>query len=111
MAAIAPAVDFHTWHGYGLSLDQMFPSEESAQQETATLHVHPLNWPKHQFLCCDPADEYWFEGTDRLAMKLSSMGIPCERDLVTSAGGHQWSYFDRMASTALAFIAAHLSGD
>ncbi len=43
-------------------------------------------------------------------MKLSSMGIPYERDLVTSAGGHQWSYFDRMASTALAFIAAHLSG-
>jgi S-formylglutathione hydrolase len=108
VAAIAPAVDFHTWHGYGLSLDQMFPSKESARQETATLHLHPLNWPKHQFLCCDPADEYWFEGTDRLAMKLSSMGIPYERDLATSAGGHQWSYFDKMAATALAFIAAHL---
>ena len=76
VAAIAPAVDFHTWHGYGLSLDRMFPSKEAARQETATLHLHPLNWPKHQFICCDPADEYWFEGTDRLAMKLSSMGSP-----------------------------------
>ena len=67
---------FTAWYGYGLSLDQMFASKEAARQQTATLHLHPLNWPKHQFLCCDPADEYWFDGTDRLAMKFSSMGIP-----------------------------------
>lgn len=108
LAAIAPAVDFHNWHGYGLSLDQMFPSKEAARQETATLHVNPLNWPKHQFFCCDPADEYWFEGTDRLAMKLSSMGIPFDRDLSTTAGGHAWTYFEKMAPTAVASLAANL---
>ena len=108
-AAIAPAVDFHNWYGYGLSLDRMFASKESARQQTATLHVHPLNWPKHQFFCCDPRDEYWFEGADRLSMKLSSMGIPFERDLETSAGGHTWEYFERMAPAALGFVAARLS--
>ena len=108
VAAIAPAVDFHNWHGYGLSLDRMYPSKESARQETVTLHIHPLNWPKHQYFCCDPADEYWFEGTERLAMKLSSMGIPFERDLSTTAGGHTWTYFKHMAQPTLAFIANHL---
>ncbi len=110
VAAIAPAVDFHNWHGYGLTLDQMFRSKEAARQETATLHLHPLNWPKHQFLCCDPADEYWFEGSERLAMKLSSMGIPFEGDFKTSAGGHSWSYFEKMAPVALNFIADQIRG-
>jgi Putative esterase len=105
VGAIAPAVDFQNWYGYGLTLDAMFASKEAARQETATLHVHPLNWPKRQFFCCDPADEYWFEGSDRLAMKLSSMGIPFERDLTTSAGGHDWRYFEKMAPVALDFIA------
>ena len=104
VAAIAPAVDFHNWYGFGLSLDAMFASKEAARQETATLHVHPLNWPKRQFICCDPADEYWFDGSDRLAMKLSSMGIPFERDLTTSAGNHDWRYFETMAPRALDFI-------
>jgi pimeloyl-ACP methyl ester carboxylesterase len=104
VAAIAPAVDFQNWYGYGLSLDTMFGSKEAARQQTATLHVHPLNWPKRQFFCCDPADEYWFEGSDRLAMKLASMGIPFERDLTTSAGGHDWRYFETMTPRALEFI-------
>jgi S-formylglutathione hydrolase len=108
LAAIAPAVDFQNWYGYGLSLDRMFPSKEAARQQTATLHIHPLSWPKHQFLCCDPADEYWFEGTDRLAMKLSSIGIPFERELTTTAGGHDWTYFERMAEPALRFLAESL---
>ena len=108
VAAIAPAVDFHSWYGYGLSLDTMFGSKEAARQETATLHIHPLNWPKRHLFACDPADEYWFEGSDRLAMKLSSMGIPFERDLTTSAGGHDWRYFETISPTcALDFI----SGD
>jgi poly(3-hydroxybutyrate) depolymerase len=109
VAAVAPAVDFHNWYGYGLTIDRMFASKEAARQQTATLNVHPLNWPKHQFLCCDPQDEYWFEGTDRLAMKLSSMGIPFESDMTTSAGGHTWSYFERMAPRILAFVAKSLS--
>ena len=111
VAAISPAIDFHNWYGYGLSIDQMFASKEAARQQTATLNVHPLNWPKHQLICCDPADEYWFEGTDRLAMKLSSIGIPFERDLTTTAGGHSWAYFERMAGPALEFITKSLSAE
>jgi S-formylglutathione hydrolase len=110
VAAISPAVDFHNWYGYGLGLDAMFASKESARQETATLHLHPLNWPKRQFICCDPSDEYWFEGSDRLAMKLSSMGIPYERDLTTTAGGHDWRYFEKMAPFALDFIVGGMTG-
>jgi S-formylglutathione hydrolase len=109
VAAISPAIDFQNWYGHGLSLDQMFASKEAARQQTATLHIHPMNWPKQQFLCCDPADEYWFEGTDRLAMKLSSIGIPFERDLTTAGGGHSWTYFERMAAPALGFLATSLT--
>jgi Putative esterase len=111
VAAIAPAVDFHNWYGSGLSLDQMFASKESARQQTATLHIHPMNWPKHQFICCDPADEYWFEGTERLSMKLSSIGIPFERDLSTTGGGHAWPYFERMAAPSLDFLTKSLSAE
>jgi S-formylglutathione hydrolase len=108
VAAIAPAVDFHTWHGRGLPLDEMFPTRESARQETATLHVHPLNWPQHQLFVSDPADAEWFEGCERLASKLVSIGIPFERDLETSAGGHTWEYFNAMAPRVIEFVAERL---
>jgi S-formylglutathione hydrolase len=87
----------------------MFASKEAARQQTATLHIHPMNWPKQQFLCCDPADEYWFEGTDRLSMKLSSIGIPFECDLATTGGAHSWTYFERMAAPTLEFLAKCLT--
>jgi len=108
VAAVSAAVDFHNWHGRGLVLDELFPSREAARQATATLHVHPLNWPRHQFLACDPADSLWFEGVDRLAMKLSSMGIPFESDLQTSAGGDAQRYFETMARPVLDFVAQRL---
>lgn len=108
VAAISPAVDFQNWHGQGLPLDEMFSSPESARQRTVTLEVHPLNWPRNQLIVCDPADEEWFEGVDRLTMKLSSIGIPFESDLATSAGGHSWDYFNRMARPVLEFVAERL---
>ncbi len=108
VAAIAPAVDFHTWHGRGLPLDDMFATPESARQETATLHVHPLNWPQHQLIVCDPADVDWFEGCERLASKLYSMGIPFEGDFETSDGGHSWDYFNAMAPRVMSFVAERL---
>jgi len=108
VAAISPAVDFHNWVGQGLPLDDMFASKESARQETATLNVHPLNWPRHQLLVCDPADIEWFEGVDRLTMKLSSSGIPFESDLQTTNGGHCWEYFEAMAPQIMQFVASRL---
>ncbi len=108
VAAISPAVDFHTWYGRGLPLDTMFSSREAARQQTATLRINPLNWPRHQLLVCDPADAECFEGVDRLAMKLSSMGIPFESDFETGKGGHSWEYFNSMAAPVVRFLAERL---
>jgi pimeloyl-ACP methyl ester carboxylesterase len=108
VAAISPAIDFHRVCGQGLPLDQMFSSAEEARQETATLKIHPLNWPKHQLMVCDPKDEHWFESSERLSLKLHSSGIPFESDLQTSAGGHSWQYFNRMAAKVVKFLAEGL---
>ena len=108
VAAISPAIDFHRLYGQGLPLDEMFPDQEAARQATAILQIHPLNWPKHQLIVCDPTDPKCFEGTDRLCMKLSSTGILYERDLVSSQGGHTWEYFDAMAPAVLNFLAERL---
>ena len=81
---------------------------EDARQDTATLHIHPLNWPRHQFFCCDPADVRWHESADRLHMKLYSLGVLHECDLETESGGHGWSYYDHMAEAALGFIVERL---
>ncbi|MFM8474751.1 MAG: alpha/beta hydrolase-fold protein [Planctomycetaceae bacterium] len=104
VAAISPAVDFHQLYGAGIPLDQMFPDAESARQATVVLNLHPLNWPRHQFFCCDPKDTEWFDGAARLAMKLSSSGILHTRDLETTAGGHSWDYFNHVAPKAIRHI-------
>ncbi|MEK6216103.1 MAG: alpha/beta hydrolase-fold protein, partial [Boseongicola sp.] len=109
VAAIAPAIDFHTlWEEGDATLRAMYHSAEAARQETATLHVHPLNWVRHLWFCCDPTDHRWFESSDRLQMKLGSMGIPFECDLETEAGGHSIAYGDAMAERAIGFIAGGL---
>jgi pimeloyl-ACP methyl ester carboxylesterase len=105
VAALAPAVDFQNWHGRGLALDQMYASPEEARQDTATLLVNPLNWPRHQLLMCDPADAEWFEGAQRLASKLYSTGIPFESDFETTKGGHSWEYFNHLAPRVMQFLA------
>ena len=70
VAAISPAIDFHHWYGQGLPLDEMFASREAARQATATLQIHPLGWPRHQLLVCDPEDVDWYEGVDRLVAEI-----------------------------------------
>lgn len=104
VAAISPAMDFHRVYGQGLPLDEMFSSAEEARQETVILKIHPLNWPKHQLLVCDPKDEYWFESSERLSLKLHSSGIPFESDFQTSAGGHSWQYFNHIAPKVVKFL-------
>ena len=105
VAAISPAIDFDQLYGCGLPLDAMYESAEEARQDTVVLNLHPLSWPRYQYFCCDPDDKDWFDGCSRMAMKLSSSGIMCERDLVTSAGGHSWDYFNHMAPAAIRYIA------
>lgn len=108
VAALAAAADFQIWQGQGLPLDEMFSSPEAARQQTAILHLHPLNWPRHQLLVCDPADHEWLESSERLASKMYSMGIPFESDFATSNGGHSWDYFNVMAARVIGFVAAAL---
>lgn len=104
VAALAPTIDLQNWHGRGFPIDEMYSDAESARQESATLHMHPLNWPRHQLLVCDPTDTMAFEGTERLAGKLNSTGIPFEQDFTTRHGGHSWEYFNHVAPRVMQFL-------
>lgn len=108
-AAISPAIDFqYRWEDGDEVLQQMYPDPESARQETALLYIHPLNWPRHQFFCCDPEDTRWWDGADRLRMKLASLGVPFQCDLETSGGGHGFEYYNRMAEQSIGFLVDRL---
>ena len=63
VAAISPAIDFQKRIDEGVDpgLDYMYRDAEDARQDTATLHIHPLNWPRNQFFCCDPTDYRWHD--------------------------------------------------
>ena len=109
MAAISPAIDYQlAWREGDAALQEMYADPESARQETATLHIHPLNWPRNIWFCSDPEDVQWHDSADRLRMKLSALGIPHEADLATSAGGDAAAYLQRMVPRAIAFLADRL---
>jgi S-formylglutathione hydrolase FrmB len=108
-AAISPAIDYHLrWNEGDETLPQMYADAETVRQDTATLHVHPLNWPRNIWFACDPADVRWHESADRLHMKLAALGIPHEYDLETSAGGHGFGYYSHMAPRAIEFLVKRL---
>lgn len=110
VAAIAPAIDFQKRIDEGIDpgLEFMYGDSETARQDSALLHIHPLNWPRNQFFCCDPTDVRWHDSCDRLRMKLWSLGVPFECDLETEAGGHSFAYASHMAERAVGFIAQRL---
>jgi S-formylglutathione hydrolase FrmB len=110
VVAISPAIDYQKRiiEGIDPGLDAMYRDAEDARQDTATLHIHPLNWPRNQFFCCDPADLRWHDSADRLRMKLWSIGVPHECDLETSAGGHSFEYASHMAERTIGYIADRL---
>lgn len=109
VAAFFPAIDYQIRIEEGDKiLSQMYRDAEEARQDTATLHIHPLYWPRHQFFCCDPEDHRWHTSADRLHMKLFSLGVPHEHDLETTAGGHTWEYVEHMADRAVGFVAERL---
>ena len=104
VVAISPKIDFESWWGHGTSLDTLFADREAARQRTAILHLHPLNYPKHQFLLCDPTDLYCFDGVLTLASKLSSTGILFEQDFVSTHGGFGWGYVNAMAPAVMDYL-------
>jgi len=107
VAAISPAIDYQhrlADPGEDEPLFDMYDDPEEARQDTALLHIHPLNWPRHQFFCCDPNDDRWFDSADRLRMKLSSLGVPFEADLDTQGSGHGFGYYRQMAEKSVSFL-------
>ncbi|ADB16318.1 hypothetical protein Psta_1643 [Pirellula staleyi DSM 6068] len=104
-AAISPAIDYQLRYDEGdVTIPQMYSDPEAARQDTALLHVHPLNWPRHQFFACDPEDTRWWDSADRLRMKLYSLGVPHTCDMETSGGGHSFEYYQLLAPTAVKFV-------
>jgi S-formylglutathione hydrolase len=108
VASVAGAFDYHDWHGRGTPIDEMYRTKEACRQDTAILHVKQNPYPSHVWFACDPTDDEWFRGNDRLHEKLSAIGIPHTADLETSAGGHSWAYFDAMAKPMFEFVVAAL---
>jgi S-formylglutathione hydrolase FrmB len=114
-AAIAPAVDFHQGMREAGDRDDgelydvlwdLYGDVEPARQDTAILHVHPLNWPRHQWFASDPADVHWHDGAVRLHSKLAALGIPHE--WVLESRGRPEDFIDRVASEAIAYVIAAL---
>jgi len=119
-AAIAPAIDYHTalrdLHKIPdgdlfANLYQIYGDVERARQDTAILHVHPLNWPRHQWFASDPDDWQWHDGADRLHGKLVALGIPHTAILDIQAGGHGPAYYDSVASDAIGFLLTALEAE
>jgi len=82
-AGLGSAIDFHELHGRGTILDTLYPTKERARQDTATLHMHPSEWPPYFWFACDPANP-WFRGNDRLHEKHRAYGVPHTADLESS---------------------------
>ena len=113
VAAIAPAIDFHVamrdahedddgecsdtlWETYG--------DVERARQDTAILHVHPLNWPRQQCFASDPDDVRWHDGAVRLHSKLVALGIPHRAILESHGGPPTVTPEDRVAPEVMRFV-------
>lgn len=110
VAAVSPAIDyqFAYYDEDELALREMYAEPERARQDTATLHVHPLNWPRNIWFAADPADDRWYSSAERLKMKLSALGIPHDADLEASADGHSDAYASLMAAKAVEFVVDRL---
>ena len=86
-------------------------SVQQSQRVGATAAVYTsaiLEYLTAEMLLCDPTDTEWFEGVERLASKLSSSGIPFEKDFDTRAGGHSWDYFNYQGPAVVQFLAERL---
>jgi len=112
VVGIAPAIDYQIRVREGDPiLGAMYRDAEQARQDTATLHVHPLNWPRGLWFSCDPTDVRWHESCERLREKLTALGIPHQCDLATTGGGHGFEYYERMAPAAISFLVERLQAE
>ena len=116
-AAIAPAIDFHLGMRQAADRDdgelfdtlwEAFGDVERARQDTAILHVHPLNWPRQQWFASSPADHHWHDGAQRLHSKLMALGIPHESVLEGLPGEDAAAFEARVATAAIEFLVSSL---
>ena len=107
-AAVCPSIDFHLAMRDDAetfaALWNVYTDVEQARQDTAILHIHPLNWPRHQFFAAVDTDQLWFDGAVRLRMKLSALGIPCTTILENSLGDSSYTFHHRAAEHVVAFV-------
>ena len=102
IAAINPWIDMQIAHkGGDETLNEIYPNAEAARQDTATLHIHPLAWPPHQWIYCDGDYWPWIEGADRLQSKLAALGVPYEYDRAPSFHGDHVGFVQRLAPQVL----------
>ena len=84
-AAVLPAIDFHRTMETGEpgsdTLWELYGDVEVARQQTAILHVHPLNWPRHQAFWAHAGNLRVSDAADRLHSKLIALGIFHEAEL------------------------------
>ncbi|TWT46627.1 alpha/beta hydrolase family protein [Botrimarina hoheduenensis] len=106
-AALRPWIDWHTLLDRTRADDPQFAAlhtlyndPEQARQDSATLHIHPLNWPRRQRFDCPPGDPR-HEGADRLRMKLMSLGVPHQCELEQRDGP---DYDSRRIAAASAWL-------
>jgi pimeloyl-ACP methyl ester carboxylesterase len=106
VAAITPAIDHQCcWSDEESFLAQMYSNEEAIRQDTATLHIHPLYWPRNIWFCSHPT---WIESAQRLNMKLSALGIPHQANLEAKGQQTSGGYEEQMADSAVRFIVERL---
>lgn len=79
------------------SLAARYRDAEQCRQDSAVLHIHPLGWPRHQWFGCPPRDPWW-EGCDRLRMKLTSLGVPHECEIDTPINANDPAVTDRVVA-------------
>ncbi|TWT96626.1 hypothetical protein Pla108_23950 [Botrimarina colliarenosi] len=92
------------------SLAARYRDAEACRQDSALLHLHPLGWPRRQWLGC-PADDPWWEGADRLRMKLAASGVPFEGELDISPSSAANANDPAVADRVVGWIAAALQAE
>lgn len=109
VAALSPAIDYQSrWNDGDETVRQMYQDAEAVRQDTATLCIHPLYWPRNTWFACDPEDARWHESAERLRMKMAALGVPHQCDLETEGGGHGFDYYSMMAGAAIDFVVTSL---
>jgi S-formylglutathione hydrolase len=104
VAALAAEIEYHQLYGQGTPLDDMYTSKEQCRQDTASLHVHPANYPPHIFFAANQAEPFWFRGNDRLHEKLTALGVEHTAELAPPPAPPGQAFADSLADRAVHFL-------